>query len=1009
MANTADELPSSPVASLADEQLRKRLSGASSVAIDHKDGVRVSSYSIDCLSRPRTRNLTSNQQSDDEQDDDREDTFEDAQDTASLRSRTLTSKANAVEAKDDAPAVDDHVSSESDSDEEDDDEGGQGKEHDTDHDVHSDDGSLPDKKPDATAKTAINEPKHDDVEAVQGADDVLPDNRSEGQFSSQSISGVSNMDNVNLDDDAVPSSDRQNTDAAVTATAPAGSTEEEGAEQPAEQLAAPPKPPPKPSKTLSLGSFTSALPSLSWGSSSQTPAPTPTPASEPAAKSPSISSATNVPATTTPIPPLPPAVAPPPTRKITSPFAWLSRSSTTKETPPPPPQPAPRRNTTSSMATMTSNPELMLGRLTDDKDADSTHNFNPVRNSLKDRFQQLRQQSEIADATSPTEDSVPPIPGSISLSASVNLGLASPPNEEDKDQGLSAKPPLSPVPPSPNPSLAPGTAVGVESGPSAMNEGNVDWDLWQSVVYEGPAAVARSSAEELNRAIATGIPSAIRGVVWQVLAQSKNEDLEIVYRELSARGTDKAKERRSHSTTASTASNGQASIQSDTQITSSVSSITEEAGVDGSPVPPEKVSEAVQKAQAAADAERKRKEKEDAATLQRLEKTIRRDMGTRTSYSKYAAAEGLQDGLFGVCKAYALFDEEVSYAQGMNFLVMPLLFNMPEEEAFCLLVRLMNHYGLRELFINDMPGLHMRLYQFERLLEDFEPALYCHLHRRHISPHLYATQWFLTLFAYRFPLQLVLRIYDLIFSEGLSAILRFGLVLMQKNASTLLAMHDMQQLTTFLKDKVFDVYIDKAPSAGSLLENGFFGSSSSSLDKEVYHADQMVRDACEIRITPKMLKSYTIEWEEKTKAERDRGAELENLRSSNANYAHRLRKLEERIEAVDLEQAQLATDLVHTKVLNQELTDENEGLRGQVRELRVVIEKQPAEIESVWQAERDDLMKRNGNVHEENQRLEKEMLELEEELVQTKMTLAELNSQHEALNRKWGDLKRQFA
>ena len=55
----------------------------------------------------------------------------------------------------------------------------------------------------------------------------------------------------------------------------------------------------------------------------------------------------------------------------------------------------------------------------------------------------------------------------------------------------------------------------------------VDWDLWQSVVYEGPAAVARTSPEEPNRAIATGIPNAIRGVVWQVLAQSKNEELEV--------------------------------------------------------------------------------------------------------------------------------------------------------------------------------------------------------------------------------------------------------------------------------------------------------------------------------------------------------------------------------------------------------------------------------------------------------------------------------------------------
>ena len=60
------------------------------------------------------------------------------------------------------------------------------------------------------------------------------------------------------------------------------------------------------------------------------------------------------------------------------------------------------------------------------------------------------------------------------------------------------------------------------------------------------------------------------------------------------------------------------------------------------------------KAQAAATAERKKKDKEDAAMLQKLEKVIRRDLGARTSYSKFAAAQGLQEGLFGVCKAYAL-------------------------------------------------------------------------------------------------------------------------------------------------------------------------------------------------------------------------------------------------------------------------------------------------------------------------------------------------------------------
>src|SRR3569833_296242 len=315
---------------------------------------------------------------------------------------------------------------------------------------------------------------------------------------------------------------------------------------------------------------------------------------------------------------------------------------------------------------------------------------------------------------------------------------------------------------------------------------------------------------------------------------------------------------------------------------------------------------------------------------------------------------------------------------------------MPEEEAFCLLVRLMTQYHLRELFIQDMPGLHMHLYQFERLLEDLEPTLYCHLRRKGISPHLYATQWFLTLFAYHNPLQLVLRIYDLILSEGLSAMRRFGIVLMQKNAAALLAISDMSQLTVFLKDRLFDAYIDAAPSAGSILENGFFGHSSSSLDKEVHRADQVVRDACEIKITPETLKAYTAEWEEKTKAEKEREAELENLRTNNASLSIKVRKLEERIEAVDREQADLATELVHTKVENEELKDENESLKGQVRELKIVIEKQPEEIEEAWKLERDDLIKRNQKVHEENQKVEKEMAELEEELVQTKMRYAEV-------------------
>ncbi|OBT54002.1 hypothetical protein VE04_05459 [Pseudogymnoascus sp. 24MN13] len=691
-----------------------------------------------------------------------------------------------------------------------------------------------------------------------------------------------------------------------------------------------------------------------------------------------------------PPPPPPPAkdkpqtVVPPP-RKLTGPFSWLSRGSA-----PPPPTvprvPSPgngsggRRNTTSSIATNNSNPDLMLNKL--DEGNESPNGIrNSSRNSLRDRFKLLRMREE-AGITSLGEEGEEGTPIETMIGrASLGQGLTSPTGSEDK--ALPATPNAAAF----NPSLAPGTAAGVTSGPPANEE--VDWDLWQSVVYEGPAAVARTSPEELNQAIALGIPSAIRGVVWQVLAQSKNDELESVYRDLLSRGTDQDKDRASISSAG--ASNTFSNGGKDKDTASSASSVHSDLSGSGlkSPSPTERDPENIAKAQAAALAEKKKKAKDDAASLLKLEKAIKRDLGARTSFSNIRALR-----------------RRPRDAQGMNFLAMPLLFNLPEEEAFCLLVRLMNQYRLRDLFIQDMPGLHSHLYQFERVHEDLEPALFGHLHRTVVTPHLYATQWFLTLFAYRFPLQLVLRIYDLILSEGLAAILKFGIVLMQKNAATLLAMNDMVALTNFLKDRLFDVYIDASPSPGSILESGFFGSSGASIDKEVYRADTLVREARAVKITPEMLKTYTSEWEEKTRAEKEREAELELLRSTNASLSLSVRRHDEREQNHDRDLAALATDLVRTKVENEELLDQNESLKGQVEELRGVVERQPAEVEERLKMEMDRLMKRNLEVHEENTRLEEEMGEMEGTLVETKMAFAELNAQHETLQRRWTDLRK---
>lgn len=671
----------------------------------------------------------------------------------------------------------------------------------------------------------------------------------------------------------------------------------------------------------------------------------------------------------------------PPKRKFTSPFSFFSRTNTSKS-----PE-RPRRDTVSSAATETD---------------DGSGPKKPNRASLRDRFKLLRMQEEAGVVLDDDNEARPVSPSKdTAADASSHADDAESISRKRHSSGARNQPANAPPV---NEHLPPGTAAGTVTGPDTQTDEAVDWDLWQAVVYEGPAAVARSSEAELNTAITKGIPSAIRGVVWQVLAQSKNEDLEAVYRELVARGGEDAKSRRlsasskrpSVSRPQSTAGSIAPSLRGET--ISEQSEDSDDAAASASKTPNGDVSSPTSeahtvdfvKAQAKIAAEEKRKAKDEAAALSKLEKAIKRDLGARTSYSKFLMSQGLQNGLFGICKAYALFDEEVGYAQGMNFIAMPLLFNMPEEEAFTLFVRLMNHYKLRDLFVADMPGLHLHLYQFARLLEDFEPALYCHLNRRQVHPQLYATQWFLTLFAYRFPLQLVLRIYDLILSEGLeTAILKFGIVLMQRNATQLLEMRDMTVLTQYLKERLFDVYIDKSPSAISVLESGFFGSAGG-IDKEVYRADQLVQDACSIKITKEMLARYTKEWEEKTREEKAAQLEKEALKSTNARLLLENKTLRERTDDLDTEHVTIASDLVRTKVNNQQLADDNEALRTQVKDLQGIITSQPGEVEDRLRQEMERIMQRNSEVQGQNRLLEEEREQVEMELVKAKMEKAEV-------------------
>lgn len=110
----------------------------------------------------------------------------------------------------------------------------------------------------------------------------------------------------------------------------------------------------------------------------------------------------------------------------------------------------------------------------------------------------------------------------------------------------------------------------------------------------------------------------------------------------------------------------------------------------------------------------------------------------------------------------------------------------------------MDHFSLRASFLPSLSGLHMRIYQFSALLKQHHPKLQEHLAKHGIEP-AYLSQWFLSCFAVTCPLNLLFRIYDVIFAEGANeTVMRVALALMRRHEERMLATDEFEEVMSLL-------------------------------------------------------------------------------------------------------------------------------------------------------------------------------------------------------------------
>ncbi|XP_051801192.1 EVI5-like protein [Acanthochromis polyacanthus] len=298
------------------------------------------------------------------------------------------------------------------------------------------------------------------------------------------------------------------------------------------------------------------------------------------------------------------------------------------------------------------------------------------------------------------------------------------------------------------------------------------------------------------------------------------------------------------------------------------------------------------------------------------EKLIRRDIArTYPEHEFFKGQDSLgQEVLFNVMKAYSLVDREVGYCQGSAFIVGLLLMQMPEEEAFCVFVRLMQEYRLRELFKPSMAELGLCIYQFEYLLQEQLPELNVHFRSQSFHTSMYASSWFLTLFLTFLPLPVATRIFDIFMYEGLEIIFRVGLAILQYNQTDLIQL-DMEGMSQHFQ-KVIPHQFDSCP-------------------------DKLILRAYQVKYNPKRMKKLEKEYTTIKNKEMEEQIEIKRLRTEN-------RLLKQRIETLEKESAALADRLIQGQVTRAQEAEENYVIK---RELAVVRQQCSTASESLEKAQ----------------------------------------------------------
>ena len=153
-----------------------------------------------------------------------------------------------------------------------------------------------------------------------------------------------------------------------------------------------------------------------------------------------------------------------------------------------------------------------------------------------------------------------------------------------------------------------------------------------------------------------------------------------------------------------------------------------------------------------------------------------------------------------VLQSLAYLYPNIGYCQGMNTIVATLLLFVEEEDTFWMMCTLVEDILPVSYYSHTLLGVQADIKVLGQLIGTYLPDVDYQLKKHDIELSLICINWFLTIFSNVLHIKILLRVWDLFFYEGSTAMFQITLAMLKLNEKRLVEAQNSSQIFTLLSD-----------------------------------------------------------------------------------------------------------------------------------------------------------------------------------------------------------------